>query len=150
MSILRGFDCLKFLSYSWRGILALCDDGKPYAFPVAYILHGESLYFLFSKYGRKINILKKNPHACYIVYIEEKTRTISIIIEGILEHVNDLDIVKQIVHKFVNEIIPRDPYFKSWSNRDASRIISDIISGSIPGIFRLNIESISCMVESHG
>ncbi len=144
---LRSEECLKFLKKSWRGILALCDNGKPYAFPVAYILYRDVPHFLFLKYGRKMKIIEKNPNACYLVYIEEDRKVVSILIEGILEYVENVDVVKDVVRKFVEEIFPRDPYFKNLKNIDIDKLVNDIISRKIPGIYRLEISNISCVVE---
>ncbi len=42
------------------GVLALCDDGKPYAVPVNFVYLDQAIYFHSSKKGKKMEILAKN------------------------------------------------------------------------------------------
>lgn len=59
-----------FLKDSRCGVLSLIDGDKPYSIPVEHYFDGKSLYFLTSeKEGqRKINCIKNNTNACYIIY----------------------------------------------------------------------------------
>jgi uncharacterized protein len=45
--------------------LAMVDCDRPYLVPVLYGFDGEHLYFHSACEGRKIDILRKNPHVCF-------------------------------------------------------------------------------------
>jgi len=50
--------------------LALADDNIPFVVPVFYVYDGKSVYFHSARVGTKIEILKKNPVACFEVSID--------------------------------------------------------------------------------
>lgn len=45
--------------------LALIDDGEPYIVPLNYGYRNGTLYFHSATEGRKVNILRKNPHVAF-------------------------------------------------------------------------------------
>ncbi len=132
-------ECEKALERAWRGVLGLCDDYKPYLIPVAHIYTSGSIYFFFSKYGRKIEIIRKNPHACYLTSIEDVHEVVTVLVEGILEHLENLEVMKKIVKIFVENIFPRDPYFANLRCLTVDDIVRSCANGEMPGVYKLNI-----------
>ncbi len=52
--------------------LAMVDQGHPYVVPLNFGYRDGSLYFHSALEGRKINVLKANPHVCFEVDELEK------------------------------------------------------------------------------
>ena len=48
--------------------LALVDDGKPYMVSMNYGFRDDTIYLHAALEGRKIDILRKNPGVCFMVY----------------------------------------------------------------------------------
>ncbi len=131
------------LRKTWRGVLGLCDDGRPYMIPIAHVFEGESLYFFFAKAGRKIQIIRKNPHACYLTSIEDVNEIVTVLVEGILEHLEKLEDMKKIVKIFVEKIFPKDPYFRLLRELSEDHIVEMCYKGKIPGIYKLEIANLT-------
>ncbi len=49
--------------------LALCDGERPYVIPMSYGYDGERLYFHCAPDGRKLDVIRRNPNACFAVEI---------------------------------------------------------------------------------
>lgn len=47
--------------------LALCDGDRPYVIPMSYGYDGKSLYFHCASEGRKLDLVRRNPNACFEV-----------------------------------------------------------------------------------
>jgi len=45
--------------------LAMVDDNCPYVVPLCFGYRDNSLYFHSARNGKKIDVLKKNPHVCF-------------------------------------------------------------------------------------
>ncbi len=45
--------------------LAMCDEGQPYIVPLCFGYEGSTLYFHSALEGRKLEVLRKNPHVCF-------------------------------------------------------------------------------------
>ena len=123
--------------------LRTCDHYRPYLIPVAHIFYEGSPHFLFAKAGRKIQIICRNPHACYLTSMENVNEIVTVLVEGILEHLENLEDMKRIVKIFVEEIFPRDPYFSFLKNFSVDEIVRMCSEGRIPGIYKLKINSIT-------
>jgi len=52
--------------------LALADGDIPFVVPVFFAYDGASVYFHSAQAGSKINILKRNPKACFSVSIDQE------------------------------------------------------------------------------
>src|SRR5512139_753344 len=78
----------------------------PYIAPFLYVFDGKFLYFLSTKYGKKIEYFRKSPYAA--VEIDRYTRDLScytfITLQGYLEEVTDSIDKKLIRQEFVNLI----------------------------------------------
>jgi uncharacterized protein len=59
-----------FLKNMLVGVLSLSDGGKPYAIPLNYFYDSDEdcIYFHGAGVGRKNDIIKANPRACFTVY----------------------------------------------------------------------------------
>jgi nitroimidazol reductase NimA-like FMN-containing flavoprotein (pyridoxamine 5'-phosphate oxidase superfamily) len=64
-------NCLEQLRLGEWGVLALCDDGRPYGVPLHYVLleEGDAFGLLFhcAPAGLKLDILDRFPQACFTV-----------------------------------------------------------------------------------
>jgi uncharacterized protein len=47
--------------------LAMCDGDRPYVVPISFVLEGESLLLHCAEHGRKLDVLRRNPHVCFEV-----------------------------------------------------------------------------------
>ena len=45
--------------------IALCDGTLPYLVPMCFGYDGRNIYLHSAKEGRKIDVLKRNPHVCF-------------------------------------------------------------------------------------
>jgi len=77
-------EVMNFIKDHRAGILTLVDGGRPYGVPVEHYFDGKSLYFATSpKDGqRKINCIKNNANACYIIY-DSRAETPELVKKGI-------------------------------------------------------------------
>lgn len=61
-------DSLALLNKGEYGVLATTDDqGQPYPVPLSYILKDGRIFFHSARDGRKINNIKANPQAAFVV-----------------------------------------------------------------------------------
>ncbi len=49
--------------------LSLCDGDRPYVVPMSYGYDGARLYFHCAPEGRKLDVVRRNPNACFAVEI---------------------------------------------------------------------------------
>jgi len=86
--------------------IAFCAGEHPYIAPFMYVFDGKFLYFLSTKYGRKIEYFKSNPKVS--VEIEEYTPDLSAFtfasLQGFLEEVKDAPQKKKVREQFVEMI----------------------------------------------
>jgi nitroimidazol reductase NimA-like FMN-containing flavoprotein (pyridoxamine 5'-phosphate oxidase superfamily) len=81
----------EFLATHNLGRLGCCQGNQPYVVPVHYLLEGDCLY-VHSLPGRKIEMLRANPHACLLVdSIDDDYHWRSVIANGHYEEVTDAD-----------------------------------------------------------
>ena len=86
--------------------IAFCAGGAPYIAPFMYVFDGKYLYFLSTKYGRKIEYVKSNPNVS--VEIEEYAPDLSsftfVSLQGFLEEVQGPSQKKKVRELFVDMI----------------------------------------------
>jgi nitroimidazol reductase NimA-like FMN-containing flavoprotein (pyridoxamine 5'-phosphate oxidase superfamily) len=86
--------------------IAFCAGKAPYIAPFMYVFDGKYLYFLSTKYGRKIEYFKSNPKVS--VEIEEYTPDLSsfnfVSLQGTLEEVKDPAGKKKVRQQFVEMV----------------------------------------------
>jgi len=86
--------------------IAFQGEKYPYIAPFLYVFDGKHLYFLSTKYGRKVNLFRESPYVS--VEVEKYSKDLSyytfVTMQGRIEEVTD-SIEKKIVREnFVNLI----------------------------------------------
>ena len=99
MQDLNHNEIIALLQREKEGCLSMCDDGKPYSIPFGYVLIDETVYLSMLPQGRKWTCLQKNTQVCFTVFSWNGDRSVwaSVTIEGRLEMVEDLDIIRRVV-----------------------------------------------------
>src|SRR5512136_1269839 len=89
--------------------IAFQGEKYPYIAPFLYVFDGKFLYFLSTKYGKKIEYFRKSPYVA--VEVEKYTRDLSsytfVSLQGYLEEVTDSIEKKIIREEFVNLVRDR-------------------------------------------
>lgn len=90
--------------------IAFQGEKYPYIAPFLYVFDGSFLYFLSTKYGKKIEYFRKSPYVS--VEVDKYSRDLSsfmfVTLQGYLEEVHDSIEKKMIREKFVDMIVDRD------------------------------------------
>ncbi len=47
--------------------LAMCDGDRPYVIPLSFVLDGDAVFVHSAAHGRKLDVLRRNPHVCFEV-----------------------------------------------------------------------------------
>ncbi|MFY9801167.1 MAG: pyridoxamine 5'-phosphate oxidase family protein, partial [Methanoregula sp.] len=98
------YDSLIKRQYVSRIAFGACEH--PYIAPFMYVFDGKYLYFLSTKYGRKMEYFKSNPKVS--VEIEEYTPDLSaftfVSLQGFLEEVKEPSQKKKVREQFVGMI----------------------------------------------
>ena len=93
VSSMKESEATEMFNTNKVGILCLNDKDKPYGVPLEHYYDGKNLFFAASiKHGeRKLNCIKNNGNACYIIYdsrreqpelIQKDIRCRSVMAEG--------------------------------------------------------------------
>jgi len=89
--------------------IAFQGEKYPYIAPFLYVFDGKFLYFLSTKYGKKIEYFRKSPYVS--VEVEKYTKDLSsytfVTFQGYLEEVDDAIEKKLIRQRFVDLISSR-------------------------------------------
>ncbi len=100
----EDYDALIRRQYVSRIAFGACEH--PYIAPFMYVFDGKYLYFLSTKYGRKMEYFKENPNVS--VEIEEYTPDLSafefVSLQGYLEEVTDPSKKMKVREQFVDMI----------------------------------------------
>jgi nitroimidazol reductase NimA-like FMN-containing flavoprotein (pyridoxamine 5'-phosphate oxidase superfamily) len=90
--------------------IAFKGESHPYIAPFLYVFDGSFLYFLSTKYGKKLEYFRKSPYVS--VEIERYSKDLSsymfVTLQGYLEEVHDSIEKKVVREKFVDLIVARD------------------------------------------
>ena len=75
----------------------------PYMAPFQYIRIGNTMYFHFTNYGRKIQLVDKDKRVCVSVerFMPDMNQYHFVVLRGQLERVNDSKETKEAVHRLV-------------------------------------------------
>ncbi|HEX3013985.1 MAG TPA: pyridoxamine 5'-phosphate oxidase family protein [Methanobacterium sp.] len=87
----------ELIKQNYIGRIAFKGENYPYVTPFMYVFDGEFLYFLSTKYGKKIGEIKRNPHVAVEIekYAEDMSDYKFTTLQGrIVEVKNDSDKVK--------------------------------------------------------
>jgi uncharacterized protein len=90
--------------------IAFQGEKYPYIAPFLYVFDGSFLYFLSTKYGKKLDYFRKSPYVSVEVerYSKDLSSYMFVTLQGYLEEVNDSIEKKIIREKFVDLIVDRD------------------------------------------
>jgi hypothetical protein len=118
------------------GRLGCCSEGMPYVIPVNYFFDGEDIY-IHSMPGRKIQVMRANPHVCLQVdEIEDTFNWLSVIAFGLFEEVYDTTERDRILAAMFQRLPHMTP---------VESIVRDSMSEVI--VFRIRIERITGVSE---
>lgn len=87
----------ELIKQNYIGRIAFKGENYPYITPFMYVFDGKFLYFLSTKYGKKIGEIKRNPHVAVEIekYAEDMSDYKFTTLQGrIVEVKNDSDKVK--------------------------------------------------------
>ncbi len=86
---LSTLECSKLLSASRLAHLACVGDGKPYVVPI-YFAYADSHLYAFSMPGKKIDLMRANPHVSLVVEKHGNGREWqSVVVDGRFEELPD-------------------------------------------------------------
>lgn len=90
--------------------IAFQGEKYPYIAPFLYVFDGSFLYFLSTKYGKKLEYFRKSPYVSVEVerYSKDLSSYMFVTLQGYLEEVHDSIEKKLIREKFVDLIVERD------------------------------------------
>ncbi len=90
--------------------IAFQGEKYPYIAPFLYVFDGSFLYFLSTKYGKKLEYFRKSPYVSVEVerYSKDLSSYMFVTLQGYLEEVHDSIEKKLIREKFVDLIVGRD------------------------------------------
>jgi len=85
-------------------------ENYPYIAPFLYIFDGKYMYFLSTKYGKKIEYFNQNPYVSVEVdkYNQDLSNYAFVVLSGHLVEVNDASSKKQIRDHFIRMIKERN------------------------------------------
>lgn len=140
-----------FLEKAEIGFLGLSLEDVPYVIPLNFVWLKNVIYFHGAEEGRKITYLEKNPQACFTVGESYGTITspipagtdtayMSVIIEGLLVPVNDLNEATMAMQIMLDKYVP-GYYNRPLGKSHVERYISPL--GGKTGIYKLNAASVS-------
>ena len=93
----------KLISEGYISRIAFMGEKYPYVAPFLYVFDGNFMYFLSTKYGKKIEYFRRNPYIS--VEVEKYTQDLSsytfVTMQGRLEEVVDAIEKKKIRQKFI-------------------------------------------------
>ena len=110
MPSMEKFEYEQLINEEYICRIAFNGESHPYISPFIYILYGKFMYFLSTKYGKKLQHFKLNPSVTVEVekYSPDLSNFAFVSIPGRLEEVQDPEIKKIIRYKFVELIKKRN------------------------------------------
>jgi len=135
-----------FLKSSRVGVLGMNDGNKPYAVPLNYVWHDDSIFFHGAGSGRKEQILTEEPEVCFTVFEEfgtvldpmpchADTAYMSIMLFGKIQRVMDFEESANILDQLVEKYTP-GYYQKGLSAKMMENYRSDV-DGNPVSVYRL-------------
>jgi nitroimidazol reductase NimA-like FMN-containing flavoprotein (pyridoxamine 5'-phosphate oxidase superfamily) len=90
--------------------IAFRGDDFPYVAPFLYVFDGKYLYFLPTRYGRKMDYFHKDPHVSVEIesYSDNFSSYCFINLQGTLEEVGDIEEKQRVRYEFVSLIKERE------------------------------------------
>ena len=59
--------CEEMIRGTYHGVLVMCAADKPYAVPLNHSFMNGRFYFHCAKKGRKLDVIRRNPHVSYVI-----------------------------------------------------------------------------------
>lgn len=98
--------------------VAMVDGDRPYVIPVSFVLDGDGLYVHSADHGRKLRVLRANPHVCFEVDADVAVapakapcdvgmRFRSVIGFGKVSFVEDAAEKARVLRLFIEKYVPR-------------------------------------------
>ncbi|MDQ7095908.1 pyridoxamine 5'-phosphate oxidase family protein [Desulfosporosinus sp. PR] len=146
-----------FLGRERTGVLGLVSDTLPYAVPLDYVWHNDSIYFHGMGSGKKEKILSQHPFVCFTVYKELGTVTdpvpchadtayMSVMIFGRAEKVTDPDEAAAALQKVLEKFMP-NYYTQSLTGTLIEKYRSSM-DGNAVSVYRLTPQEITAKENS--
>ncbi|WP_028401591.1 pyridoxamine 5'-phosphate oxidase family protein [Ectobacillus panaciterrae] len=140
-----------FLLTAQTGFLGLTDGEMPYVVPMNFVWHDGHVFFHGASEGRKIEMMKRNANASFVVYesfgtishpVPAKTDTayMSVMVFGKIGIVTDLSEATEVMQRMLNKYVP-GYYDAPLSQNHVEKYRSSL--GSKTTIFKLLTTSIS-------
>ncbi|WP_058304226.1 pyridoxamine 5'-phosphate oxidase family protein [Gorillibacterium timonense] len=106
-----------FLAETRVGVVGISGDEYPYAVPVNYVWHRDSIYFHGMGSGKKVRLLEQNPNVSFTVYHEYGTVTdpvpckadtsyMSVMLFGTAEKVKEAEEAAEALQKLMEKFTP--------------------------------------------
>lgn len=141
----------RFLETEKTGFLGLADGDAPYTIPLNFVWLDGAIYFHGAGEGRKVNIIKKNPKACFTVSadlgtisdpVPAKTDTayMSVMIFGEAEKVNNLDEAVLAMQKMLDKYVP-GYYDRALPSSHVEKYRSSL--GSKTAVYKINARELT-------
>lgn len=140
-----------FLTESKTGYLGLSDENIPYVVPLNYVWFEGDIYFHGASEGRKVDIIRVNPRACFTVSedlgtmtnpVPAKTDTayMSVMIFGKIEKVEDWEKATSVMQVMLDKYVP-GYYGGRLSQAHVEKYRSSM--GSRTAVFRIKTERLT-------
>jgi nitroimidazol reductase NimA-like FMN-containing flavoprotein (pyridoxamine 5'-phosphate oxidase superfamily) len=94
-------ECEDLLSKCRFGRLGLSLDDKPYVIPLSYVYSDGVLYLHSGLKGKKLDMAKKNPQACFEVDSLEDNRWKSVVVSGKANLSDSLEAKQKVFDVFI-------------------------------------------------
>ncbi|WP_219836111.1 pyridoxamine 5'-phosphate oxidase family protein [Paenibacillus sp. R14(2021)] len=140
-----------FLEQARIGFLGLSSEDIPYVIPLNFVWLNGAIYFHGAEEGRKVTYIEHNPRACFTVSenygtitspIPAKTDTayLSVIIEGSLHQLTDLDEAMEAMQVMLDKYVP-GYYDRPLGRSHLERYVSPL--GSKTAFYKLTAASMA-------
>ena len=134
---------IKLITNGKTGVLCLHgqEDGYPVSVPVSYVYYKDAIYMISDKTGEKIDFIRQNPKAVFVIIRKDKPvpqcfqiEYESIIAKGTAEIIEDQEMLKEINLTFIQR------FFSQFMHRSAY-YIDQVMENCL--VIRLNIEEMT-------
>ncbi|MCX8044575.1 MAG: pyridoxamine 5'-phosphate oxidase family protein [Desulfobacterota bacterium] len=125
------------------GVLAFTDGRHPYCIPFGFVFVGGTVYLSMFPRGRKWEYLQKNPLVCFNAFCwnNEHTEWYSVVVEGELEIVTDLQVIETVVRANIKKsgldptqyLEKRMEYYRNSTDNPKALKIFKIKASSVTG-----------------
>ncbi|SFA88820.1 MULTISPECIES: pyridoxamine 5'-phosphate oxidase family protein [unclassified Bacillus (in: firmicutes)] len=140
-----------FLASMKTGYLGLSDEGSPYVIPLNFVYYMGDIFIHGASEGRKVDIIRDNPSACFTVSEDMGTMTnpvpaktdtayMSVMLFGEIEYISDLVTATVIMQKMLDKYVP-GYYNQPLASSHVDKYRSSL--GSKTAVFRLKTLHVS-------